>query len=187
VNRRVVIVLVIGVVAAVAARVAAPAPQRPVRFSAALACGVERWTIKTLQDRPKLYVPQHTTVANLVSIPHPSSVPSNARLPIERHRYWVYAAVTLVRRESDQDLHLVLKAAGANSHMIAEAPLVPSCTTNATATRKQQMATARAAVRVCSRARVEGVAFWDYFHHQTGVAPNVIELHPILGFACLSG
>jgi hypothetical protein len=40
-------------------------------------------------------------------------------------------------------------------------------------------------VRLCSRARVVGVAFWDYFHGQTGVAPNAIELHPILGFACL--
>jgi hypothetical protein len=24
-------------------------------------------------------------------------------------------------------------------------------------------------------------------HEQTGVAPNAIELHPILGFRCLSG
>ena len=31
-----------------------------------------------------------------------------------------------------------------------------------------------------------GAAFWDYFHHQTGVAPNAIELHPLLGFQCLS-
>jgi hypothetical protein len=29
--------------------------------------------------------------------------------------------------------------------------------------------------------------FWDFKHGQTGVAPNAIELHPILGFACLSG
>ena len=34
---------------------------------------------------------------------------------------------------------------------------------------------------------VVGVAFWDLFHGQTGVAPNAIELRPILGFACLSG
>ncbi|HEY8777541.1 MAG TPA: hypothetical protein VIM33_13835 [Gaiellaceae bacterium] len=27
----------------------------------------------------------------------------------------------------------------------------------------------------------------DFKHGQTGVAPNAIELHPILGFACLSG
>ena len=31
------------------------------------------------------------------------------------------------------------------------------------------------------------VAFFDFKHGQTGVAPNAIELHPILGFACLSG
>jgi len=70
--------------------------------------------------------------------------------------------------------------------MIAEAPNAPICTPNATALRKKQMRTARGNVRLCSRARVVGVAFWDYFHHQTGVAPNPIELHPILGFACLS-
>jgi hypothetical protein len=30
--------------------------------------------------------------------------------------------------------------------------------------------------------RVTGVAFFDYNHGQTRVAPNAIELHPILGF-----
>jgi micrococcal nuclease len=34
---------------------------------------------------------------------------------------------------------------------------------------------------------VTGVAFFDFEHGQTGVAPNAIELHPILGFRCLSG
>ncbi len=32
-----------------------------------------------------------------------------------------------------------------------------------------------------------GVAFFDFDHGQTGVAPNAIELHPILGFTCLTG
>jgi len=27
---------------------------------------------------------------------------------------------------------------------------------------------------------------WDFKQGQTGVAPNAIELHPVLGFACLS-
>jgi hypothetical protein len=70
--------------------------------------------------------------------------------------------------------------------MIAEAPNAPTCTANATAFRKRQMAAPRRAVRICSRARVVSVAFWDFKHGQTGVAPNAIELHPILGFACLS-
>jgi hypothetical protein len=46
---------------------------------------------------------------------------------------------------------------------------------------------ARSRVRPCARARVVGGAFFDYYHGQTGVAPNVIELHPIVGFSCLSG
>jgi hypothetical protein len=68
--------------------------------------------------------------------------------------------------------------------MIAEAPS-STCTRRATPYRRRQMASARRAVRLCSKARVVGVAFFDYKHGQTGVAPNAIELHPILGFACL--
>jgi hypothetical protein len=49
------------------------------------------------------------------------------------------------------------------------------------------MREARMKLRLCSQARVVGVAFFDFKHGQTGVAPNAIELHPILGFACLSG
>jgi hypothetical protein len=30
------------------------------------------------------------------------------------------------------------------------------------------------------RVRVTGVGFWDEIHGQTGVAPNGIELHPVL-------
>jgi hypothetical protein len=41
-------------------------------------------------------------------------------------------------------------------------------------------------VRVCQRAILAGVAFFDFNHGQTGVAPNAIELHPILGFQCLT-
>jgi hypothetical protein len=36
------------------------------------------------------------------------------------------------------------------------------------------------------RARVTGVALFDFDHRQTSVAPNAIELHPILGFRCMS-
>jgi hypothetical protein len=33
---------------------------------------------------------------------------------------------------------------------------------------------------------VTGVAFFDFLHWQTGVAPNGIELHPVLDFVCLA-
>jgi hypothetical protein len=42
------------------------------------------------------------------------------------------------------------------------------------------------AVRLCPKAVITGVAFFDFQHRQTGVAPNAIELHPILAFRCLA-
>lgn len=146
-------------------------------------CGVERWTVKTLQDRPTLLQARTTTVRFLVSRPAPHPLPTT-RLPFERHVYIVIAAVTLVRQEADSDLHLVLQADG--QRMIAESP-APSCDSKATPLRRQQMTAARAQVRLCARARVTGVAFFDFDHGQTGVARNAIELHPVLGFHCLNG
>jgi hypothetical protein len=69
--------------------------------------------------------------------------------------------------------------------MIAEVPIA-DCNKDATAYRRNQMAQARAAAGVCSSAEIVGVAFFDFFHNQDGVAPNQIELHPILSFKCLT-
>src|SRR5947199_7112312 len=105
----------IALLVTVAARVAAPSSSAaPARVAAV--CGVERWTVKTLQDRPKLLRRQTTTVAHLISVAKPAHLP-DTRLPFERHVFRVTAAVTLVRREADQDLHLVLRVGPA--HMIA--------------------------------------------------------------------
>jgi hypothetical protein len=162
--------------AGAAARVA------PAHASAGRAlCGFERWTVKTLQDRPSLLAVQSTTIAYLASRPAPAVLP-NTRLRFERHVFRVNARVTLVRLEADEDFHLVL-VQGAQ-HMIAESPAA-ACTAGATASERAQMAAARQAVRPCSSAVVTGVAFFDFLHGQTGVAPNGIELHPILGFSCL--
>jgi hypothetical protein len=181
-TRAIVVVAVIAA-AAVAARIAAPS--HATRFHASRACGVERWAVKTLQDRPRLLRVRATTIAHLDSIPRPAHVPST-RLPIERRIYSVVASAEMIREESDQDLHVVLRSG--LKHLIAEAPNAPYCTPKATAIRKKQMRQARSRVRsFCSKARVVGVAFFDYYHGQTGVAPNVIELHPILGYSCLRG
>jgi hypothetical protein len=171
---------VIIIAASAAAAVASPSACRSSAVAARAACGVERWTVKTLQDRPRLLPARVTTIHFLVTRPAPTTLPPS-RLPFERHVFTVTAAVTLVRQEDDSDLHVVLRA-GAD-HMIAEAPS-PSCDPRATAVRRRQMRAARSAVRLCAQARVTGVAFFDFDHGQTGVAPNAIELHPILGFHC---
>ena len=168
-------------IAALAAQALAQPPKPVGGGSGAAACGKERWTVKTLQDRPKLLPVRNATVGFLITRPAPSSLP-DTRLPFERHQYRADAAVTLVRQEADSDFHLVLQDAQGR-HMIAESPL-PACAPAATVYRRKQMAQARAAVRVCSNAVVTGVAFFDFKHGQTGVAANAIELHPILAFRC---
>jgi hypothetical protein len=149
---------------------------------AAGACGVERWTVKTLQDRPRLLPARKATIHYLITRRAPSSLPST-RLPFEHRVFTVVAAVVLVRPEDDSDFHVVLQQGG--NHMISEAP-APYCTSRATPLRRRQMRIARSHVRLCAKARVTGVAFFDFDHGQTGVAPNAIELHPILGFRCLT-
>jgi hypothetical protein len=184
-SRRVALVLAALALAALAARVAAPSHATQTRAPHSLVCGVERWAVKTLQDRPHLLGPRASNVAHLIGIPRPAHVPST-RLSSERRVYSVIASATMIREEADQDLHIVLQKG--TKHLIAEAPNAPFCTANATAYRKKQMRKARSLVRpFCAKARVVGVAFWDYYHGQTGVAPNVIELHPILGYSCLGG
>lgn len=186
-SRRVAIVVLVAALAAVAARIAAPTGARITHPSGApfgaLTCGIERRSVKTLQDRPRLLRARPTTIAHLGSIKPPRSIPFFSRLPLEHRIFSVVAPVVLVRQESDQEFHAVLKSG--KNQMITEAPS-PACTQHATALRRRQMARARQAVRVCSRARVVGVAFFDHYHSQTGVALNAIELHPILGFACLA-
>src|SRR5262249_56187925 len=73
------------------------------RTSAATAradCGVERWTVKTLGDRPSLLPARKTTLKYLTSRAAPEGLPQT-RLPFERRVYTVTAAVTLVRPEDD--------------------------------------------------------------------------------------
>jgi hypothetical protein len=174
--------LALGSVAALALfSLAAPeATGRAVVRSVAL-CGVERWNVKTLQDRPWLRPARVTTVATLDRLPAPTNLPPT-RLPLEHRIYAVTAAVIGVRPEDDGDYHLLLRDGW--HRMIAETPSF-SCTSRATPRLRREMAQARSAVRVCHRARITGVLFFDFDHGQTGVAPNAVELHPVLGFRCL--
>jgi hypothetical protein len=182
-TRRILFVALVAVAAAVGARVAAPAPERHAGFSAPLACGYDRWSIKTLKDRPQLYPPQEMTIAHLVRLPRPKPFPPPERQSLEHHIYTVVAEVTAIRPEIDGDNHVFLRSGSFT--MLAETPSW-LCTEGATALRRKQMKNSRAVARVCAKARVTGVAFWDYQYWLRGAARNAIELHPVLDFACLT-
>src|SRR6478735_4824215 len=94
-RRRIALVVLVLAGGVIAARTAAPSHSQQFRYSAALACGVERWKVKTLQDRPRLLARKDTTIAQLIARKRPVHLPAT-RLPFERHVYRVHGSVTKV-------------------------------------------------------------------------------------------
>ena len=156
-------------------------------------CGVERWSVKTGTDADvglvNLNTSTPTTISSLRGLTAPSSLPANNRVqPTETTVFTINATLTEYKLETDSDYHLVIQDASGNT-MIVEIPS-PNCVgtgspfasgiQNArsefdarfTATSSFQTANIPVALK--------GVGFFDFLHGQTGVAPNGIELHPIL-------
>jgi hypothetical protein len=109
----------------------------------------------------------------------------------------VAARLVAAKVEDDSDIHLVVADPRTGGTMIVELPAL-GCSVGATHYARLLMQRARVAfLRACgdpgasdfagygsrSRATVTGVGFFDFFHGQRGVAPNAIELHPVIGFA----
>jgi hypothetical protein len=153
-------------------------------------CGVERWSVKTGTDPAAKQVNtaqvQDSTIAALGSLVAPRD-PTTRIARVETTVYRVRATLTYYKLESDSDIHLVLSD-GAGHTMIAEIPS-PHC--DAGSAFAAQISAARAAFdghhREESRSvadgelvTVTGLGFFDFDHGQRGVAPNAIELHPVL-------
>jgi hypothetical protein len=166
------------------------------------ACGVERWPVKTMSDRDASLVnlqPQTSTVSVLRALPKPASLPDDRRLsPTETTTFTIHARTTVFKLEEDRDIHLVIASPSNPAEtMIVEFPDVACAGASASAVR-DRMASARAALtavcgqptgsfRTCNfEVDVTGVGFFDFLHGQTGVAPNGIELHPVLAISFAS-
>jgi hypothetical protein len=63
------------VLASLVAAVAASFVMSVPAATAKIACGSERWNVKTLQDRPRLKPTKDTTIAALIKIPKVSPLP----------------------------------------------------------------------------------------------------------------
>lgn len=157
------------------------------------ACGVERWSVKTGTDpqAPAISLSSYisSTIYNFHQSTRPSSLPSNGRVsPRETTQYRLSGTLTKYVRESDSDYHLVIKDSAGRT-MIIELP-ASNCVgagspfgTGISRARSQFDAkfTATTSFKTTSTAvTIKGIGFWDYLHGQTGVAPNGIEIHPVL-------
>ena len=165
----------------------------------ASACGVERWKVKTAADAASNQIDPTlipTTVQTLAGFVPPSPLPGLDRGGVvERTTYVVDATVTEVRMTEDSDYHVVISDASSRS-MIAEIPH-PDCVGTESPLRAQIIA-ARQSVDTTIKigrsfrtlnlaVRITGVGFWDDLHGQLGVAPNGIEVHPVIAFQANPG
>jgi hypothetical protein len=159
----------------------------------AQSCGVERWSVKTGTDadagKVNLSSSTSNTIATMRGWPTPSTIPANNRISPYETTVWVLnATLTQYKAESDSDYHLVLSDASGNT-LIAEIPL-PACV-GSSSPFLSKITSARAAFDAKFTAtgsfqtanipvQITGVGMFDFLHGQTGVAPNGIEIHPVL-------
>lgn len=163
-------------------------------YASSGSCGVERWSVKTGTDADaglvNLSNPQGNDIVTMRSWPAPSTIPLNNRVSPYETTVWVLdATLTEYKLENDSDYHLVIKDASGNT-MIAEIP-DPACV-GSSSPFAADIQSARAQFDAKYNAttsfqtanipvQLTGVGMFDFLHGQTGVAPNGIELHPVLG------
>ncbi len=156
-------------------------------------CGVERWSVKTGTDpdasKVNLNSPTSTTIASMRAFTAPNPIPANNRVSPAETTVWVInATLTEYKLESDSDYHLVIQDASGNT-MITEIPM-PPCVgssspflpgiTNARSEFDAKLTATTSFQTANIPVRIQGVGMFDFLHGQTGVAPNGIEIHPIL-------
>jgi len=159
------------------------------------ACGVERWAVKTGMDSGARQVNQkavvNTTIFHLRSLPRPGDIPMQSRIkPMETTVWRITGTLLRVKEEQDSDFHLSIADSGGRT-MITEIP-APACVSSSPFLPSERYVRSlftsdfhpttswqRPGVKIT----VKGVGFFDFLHGQSGVAPNGIELHPLLGFS----
>jgi hypothetical protein len=153
-------------------------------------------------------VPVAGTIAGMVALAVPAVLPPDARSPGAEETVWeLDATLTGYKHESDGDYHLVI-ADGQGRTMIAEIPdpaaLAPgsffaeqitaarqafdnqfgrqltAATQPAASPQFAAAAVAPALIPASESVTVRGLGFFDFAHGQDGVAPNAIELHPVI-------
>jgi hypothetical protein len=152
-------------------------------------CSGYRWNVKTGQDpqasQVNLGSVTPTTVGFLTSLPAQPSLPDDSRLPpTELTQYEITGTIVDFALQHDNDYHVVIQDNSSNNVMIAEIPdpaCVPSSSPFASmiANARTELA-ANAATAIGATVAIRGVGFFDSNTLTSSVAPNKVELHPVL-------
>ena len=162
-------------------------------------CGKERWAIKDLNDREATeinFTPLTRRVEQLLALPMVKPRSSDSRRPPELRVYRVRCEIVKYKLEDDGDIHLVIQDPDDPSmHMVAEIPS-PACPDAIAGGHAAEYKAARDAMYALFAdhppakrmkavvpprfVEITGPGFYDFPHHQTGAAPNNLEIHPVL-------
>jgi hypothetical protein len=175
------------------------APSVEAAATRAGSCGEWRWPVKTLSDPARRRVnfhPRQTQVAKMRTWNAPNTLSSSTpRFGfVEFHTWTLKARPIQAKLEDDKDIHLVVSVPSAPKRtMIVEFPK-PICVKSHFKRHKIGAARSRflqncgqvsasSWLNLAGSITLVGVGFWDEKHGQTGVAPNAIELHPVLNIS----
>ena len=159
-------------------------------------CGGRSKKTLTDSDWAKVnFTPRRSTVATLRTLDPASSGPGRPRTATELGTYRVTARVVYAKLEPDHDSHLVVADPTTLGTMIVEFS-DPTCPVVVGTPHASEIASARRvllqaigttyAPHLFGMAEITGVGFFDTMHGQRGVAPNGIELHPVLSLRLLT-
>lgn len=175
---------------------------------------IQRWAVRTASDPEAQSIdtaPKSVTLEELIDFKRPRELPlsglsgerGNHRYPsVETSVYVLEARLIAYRLIMSGDFRLILEG-GAGKTMLAAIPKDDPEHVSPDSPFSQQIAAARAAFRrhfnvrrsneeqqsgwvaVDARVRVTGVGYFADLHRQKGVAPNGIEIHPVVGIEFL--
>jgi hypothetical protein len=141
--------------------------------------------------------PVPSTVAALRALPVPPGAgEGRPRTGPEKTTFALTVQLVAAELMSDHDFHLLIADRPGGRTMITELP-DPTCPAASRSPVVARMAAARNALLAAvgpirhvykllnGRAVITGVGFFDTVHGQVGIAPNGIELHPVLSFKLL--
>lgn len=171
-------------------------------------CGVQRWHIKTLDDGDESKINWNPVLASVTTmrsfpVPNPYNQYNDTTryAPYEIQAYTVRAVLVGWKTEADHDYHLVVADPNnPNNTMIVEPP-DSTCSDACDSGFGSVYSALRSKLTTCFGqvpssftnfpagvvVDLTGVPLFDAVHGQTGVAPNGIELHPLLNVTFVSG
>jgi hypothetical protein len=176
-----------------------PPPLPPSPLPAGLACGTERWFVKTLADDDAAKV--NVNAVTPISIKqlngfatHCSGLPERRTFAEEFTVFEVIGRITFVAHEDDRDYHLAVEDPNAPGATLVAELADTLCAGAVISPHYSALSAAEAMWRILvdnrsvsqlvgTTVRLRGVGFYDFAHGQRGRSQNCIEVHPILSIA----